>query len=112
MISEALKSNLILFVLTGFVSLFAYLWTSQESHINSKMDKYDSTLQEILIASNTVSTQIASNRNEWELREGRILNALEKQALTIDRLLEITNRHNVQLVAMEQRINNLEKAMK
>ena len=110
--SEHMKSNLILFVLTAGLSLLTYLWVDNQNFVEGKTHEYDGALRDILLSTNNVSNKLAANRTEWELREGRILATMETQAVSIERLLEITDRHNLQLLEIENRLNQLEKAIK
>lgn len=107
--SNAFRGNLILLVMTVGLSLLAYLWQMNQSFIEKKTTQYDETLQTILMNSTEISTKMNSNRNEWEYREGRIIGIIEKQAVTIERLVTLTNQHNVQISNLEAKVDILLK---
>lgn len=104
---------------TVLLAVFGFMFQDIQDGYKEKLAAYDKKLQsgnesqkQILTAVNDirqgltiVTTKQDSGRIEWDMREGRVLNAVEKLAGAVEKNTDRLNELDKRLAALEQKSN-------
>lgn len=106
---QAMIPWLIIFLL----GIIGYFWQSSQASLSERLIGYDQQLASIAetgLANRgdivALRTKQDAGRGEWELREARVLSAVEKNTLAIDRLASLVTQTNNRITILEQAVKH------